>query len=246
MIKLYLGDYLKNIRCVPTGSIDFVLTDLPYGTTRCKWDSRVDLATMWLELNRVCKYSSAVALFGVEPFSSLLRLSNTQAYKYDWIWKKDKPTGFLNAKKQPLRQTETISVFYRKQCKYTPQYIEKTIENIRPADRGKRKNTDVYGALNKESKRGIPVTLGYPKNILEFSSNIENGDKGLHPTQKPVALLEYLIKTYTSENETVLDFTMGSGSTGVACINTNRKFIGFEKDNVYFDIAKQRLLNKNL
>lgn len=236
---LMYGDCLEKMRDIPTGSVDLVLADPPYGTTQCKWDSVIDFRSMWLELDRVRKHNSAVILFGAEPFSSLLRASNIRYFKYDWVWKKDKATGHLNAKKQPMRQTEIISVFYRGQCNYFPQLVKKNPKDIRPADT-KRKNTGVYGGMDKDSIREIPTDMGYPKNILEFNSCLENGDRGLHPTQKPVALLEYLIKTYTLENETVLDFTMGSGSTGVACRNLNRNFIGIEKNATYFEIAKKR------
>lgn len=239
MITLWHGDCLEKMKDIPDKSIDLVLTDPPYGTTQCKWDSIISFEDMWVELDRVCKTNSAVVLFGAEPFSSLLRTSNIKFFKYDWVWKKDKPTGHLNAKKQPLRQTEIISVFYKEQCRYYPQLTKKN-PDIRPSNI-KRKNTGVYGVMDKESVRDIPIDMGYPKNILEFNSCIENGDRGLHPTQKPIALLEYLIRTYTLEGETVLDFTMGSGSTGLACQNLNRKFIGIEKDETYFKIAENRI-----
>lgn len=235
-----IGDCLERMKEIPNSSVDMVLTDPPYGTTQCKWDSVIDFKDMWLELDRVCKPNSAVVLFGAEPFSSLLRASNIRYFKYDWVWRKDKATGHLNAKKQPMRQTEIVSVFYREQCRYFPQLVKKNLKDIRPATT-KRKNTGVYGGMDKESVREIPVDMGYPKNILEFNSCLENGDKGLHPTQKPIALLEYLVKTYTLENDTVLDFTMGSGSTGVACKNLNRRFIGIEKDKDYYIMAKQRI-----
>jgi site-specific DNA-methyltransferase (adenine-specific) len=240
MITLWHGDCLEKMKDIPDRSIDLVLTDPPYGTTQCKWDSIISFKDMWVELDRVCKPNSAVVLFGAEPFSSLLRASNIKFFKYDWVWKKDKATGHLNAKKQPMRQTEIISVFYKEQCRYYPQLTKKNPKDIRPATI-KRKNTGVYGGMDKESVRDIPIDMGYPKNILEFNSCLENGDKGLHPTQKPIALLEYLIKTYTIEGETVLDFTMGSGSTGIACQNLNRKFIGIEKDDKYFRIAENRI-----
>tara|TARA_R110000803_G_scaffold186511_2_gene248888 strand:+ start:281 stop:964 length:684 start_codon:yes stop_codon:yes gene_type:complete len=225
MIELRKGDCLEIMKEITTGSIDAIITDPPYGTTACKWDSVIDFDLMWLELNRIIKPNGAIVLFGSEPFSSALRMSNIKNYKYDWVWMK-RPVNFLNAKKQPLRKTERISVFNVK--KYNPQgLIEKTRIN-------KRSNsTETNG---KHGKENVSHYTNYPTDVLEFI-----GERGLHPTQKPVALMEYLIKTYTNEGETVLDFTMGSGSTGVACKNLNRKFIGIEMSNEYFDIATKRI-----
>ena len=241
MLKVIHGDCLEAMVDIAPGSIDMILTDPPYGTTACKWDKVIPFDPMWDLVWKVLKPNGACVLFGSEPFSSSLRVSQINYFKYDWIWKKDKATGHLNCKIQPMRQTENISVFYRKQCKYIPQYFPKDEKNIRP-ETTQRKNTDVYGVMDKYSSRKIPINIGYPKNIIEFNSCVENGDKGLCPTQKPVALLEYLIKTYTNEGDTVLDFTMGSGSTGVACYKTNRNFIGIEKDINYFNIARKRVI----
>tara|TARA_R110000803_G_scaffold36542_2_gene78507 strand:- start:423 stop:1106 length:684 start_codon:yes stop_codon:yes gene_type:complete len=224
-MKLYKGDCLELMKEIPTGSIDAIITDPPYGTTACKWDSVIDFGLMWEQLNRIIKPNGAIVLFGSEPFSSALRMSNIKNYKYDWVWVK-RPVNFLNAKKQPLRKTERISVFNVK--KYNPQgLIKKTRIN-------KRSNsTETNG---KHGKENLSHYTNYPTDVLKFI-----GERGLHPTQKPVELMEYLIKTYTNENETVLDFTMGSGSTGVACKNTNRNFIGIEQDENYFEIATKRI-----
>lgn len=236
-IKLYHGDCLEIIKEVPNNSIDLILTDLPYGTTQCKWDNIIPFEPMWKELNRIIKSTGVIALFGTEPFSSKLRLSNIKNYKYDWVWEKSKATGFLNAKKQPLRAYENISIFYSSQPTYQPQMTQGVAYN-----KGVRKLQtldDVYGKFNQvevksEGKR-------YPRNVIYFKT-AESEGKVYHKTQKPVALLEYLIKTYTIEDETVLDFTMGSGSTGEACLRTNRNFIGIEKEEKYFNIAKERLV----
>ena len=227
---------------LPDNSIDLILTDPPYGTTQCKWDSIIPFEPMWNELKRIIKDNGCIALFGSEPFSSALRMSNIKNFKYDWYWQKDKCTNHLNCKKQPMRNTEIISIFYKKQCLYNPQLTNKNAKDIRPPQTY-RPHTEVYGEMSKVSKRGIPIDKTYPKQTLKFNVCWYKG-KIFHPTQKPVALLEYLIKTYTNENDTVLDFTMGSGSTGVAAKNLNREFIGIELDKKYFSIASNRI-NEN-
>ena len=226
-IELLKGDCLELMKEIKSGSVDAIITDPPYGTTACKWDSVINFDLMWGQLNRIIKPNGAIVLFGSEPFSSALRMSNIKNYKYDWTWEKSKPTGHLNAKKQPLRQTEIISVFYKKQCLYLPQGTKPINKMVSRTNRGN------YGECSKTT---MQTATGYPRNILKFQSI-----DGVHQTQKPVALMEYLIKTYTNENETVLDFTMGSGSTGVACLNTKRNFIGIEQDEKYFEIAKERI-----
>ena len=224
---------MELMKDIPDGSIDLILTDPPYGTTACKWDSVIPFEPMWEQLNRIIKKNGAIVLFGSEPFSSLLRVSNLKMFKYDWIWEMDNGTGFLNAKKQPLKVVETISVFYKSQCSYNPQMRL-----------GYKPYKTTHGATKTENygkqTGAISVSNGerYPLNLIKFPRDKTNK---IHPTQKPVALLEYLIKTYTQENEVVLDFTMGSGSTGVACINTNRKFIGIEKVDKYFEFAEKRI-----
>jgi site-specific DNA-methyltransferase (adenine-specific) len=238
MIQLYKGDCLEVMKGIETSSIDAIITDPPYGTTACKWDSVIDFDLMWLELNRIIKPNRAIVLFGSEPFSSLLRCSNLKGFKYDWIWEKSKASNFVLAKKQPLKAHEIISVFNSKI--YNPQKTQG-----KPYNKGREKrNGNLTGFLTEvtnsnnyliENKSG----LRNPRSVQYFVTAEREGK--YHPTQKPVALMEYLIKTYTNENETVLDFTMGSGSTGVACKNTNRNFIGIEKDEKYFEIAKERI-----
>jgi len=232
---LIKGDCLVEMDKIPDGSVDLILTDPPYGTTACKWDSVIPFKPMWKQLNRIIKANGAIVLFGSEPFSSYLRMSNIKNYKYDWIWEKTSATNFWFLKKQPANKNENMSVFYFKQPTYNPQ-MEKGKPYV-----DKRKGTKRFdGNRQMQTERGSFVNTGtrYPQKIQKFS----NGNNGnVHPTQKPVALMEYLIKTYTNEGETVLDFTCGSGSTGVACVNTNRKFIGIEMDDKYFEIAKKRI-----
>ena len=240
-IDLRLGDCLEIMKTMEDNSIDAIICDLPYGTTACKWDNVIPFNEMWKQLNRIIKPNGAIVLFGSEPFSSALRMSNIKNYKYDWVWEKHHKTGHLNAKKRPMKKVENISVFYKKQCLYNPQglvKVEKVMKNSKSDSlRGKNNKTStVSGGLS--IKPYIQSYENYPHEILKFNSMNGNTE---HPTQKPVALMEYLIKTYTKENETVLDFTMGSGTTGVACINTNRDFVGIELDNKYFDIAKKRI-----
>lgn len=235
MIDLRQGDCLELMKDIPDGSVDLILTDPPYGTTACKWDSVIPFEPMWGQLNRIIKPNGAIVLFGSEPFSSALRMSNIKNYKYDWVWKKTKAQGFLNAKKMPLKDYENICVFYKKQPCYNPRGV---IFGIFKTDR-KAKRTHDIGVYGREKEYGFSSCSNYPKQIISFSN--PSGKGHLHPTQKPVALLEYLIKTYTNEGETVLDFTMGSGSTGVACVNTNRNFIGIELDDKYFKTAKTRI-----
>ena len=238
MTDLRLGDCLEVMKSIPDGSVDAIITDPPYGTTACKWDSVIDFDLMWEQLNRIIKPNGAIVLFGSEPFSSALRMSNIKNYKYDWIWKKNKSTGFLNSKKQPLRSTENIHVFYKKQCTYHPQKTK----GHKPVNSFTKNTSD--GETMGKTKKGLTgggQTDRFPTNVIEVKV-INNDDKNkTHPTQKPVALMEYLIKTYTNENETVLDFTMGSGSTGVAAKNLNRNFIGIEQDENYFKIAEERI-----
>ena len=229
---LYLGDCLDVMPLVH--SVDAVICDPPYGTTNCKWDSVIDFNDMWCRIDHTLKsIHSPVVLFGSEPFSSRLRLSNIDHYKYDWIWDKIKSTGFLNAKKQPMRGHELISVFYQKQCLYNPQ---KTFgHNMRTSKRGKGKANvynDYDGSVYSSNER-------FPRTIQAFSSDTQNSS--FHPTQKPLALMEFLVKTYTDKGGLVLDFTMGSGTTLAACAKTGRSGIGIELDPDYFDIACKRV-----
>lgn len=237
-MKLLNGDCIELMKSIPDKSIDMILCDLPFGITKAEWDIPLDFDLLWKEYNRIIKDNGAICLFAAEPFASKLRLSNLKMYKYDWIWDKVKSTGFFNAKKQPLRCHEAICVFYKKQCTYNPQ---KTSGHPRKTASRKKIGTTLYNSGDKETV--YDSTERYPRSIQIFSSDVQKS--ALHPTQKPVALLEYLIKTYTNEGETVLDNCMGSGSTGVACINTNREFIGIELDENFYNIAKERIY-KNL
>jgi site-specific DNA-methyltransferase (adenine-specific) len=239
-MKLLLGDCLEQMKTIKDGSVDMILADLPYGTTACKWDNVIPFEPLWQHYWRVLKPNGAVVLFGSEPFSSHLRMSQIKHYKYDWVWNKVQAVAFLLAKKQPMRQTENISVFYKRQPTYNPQFTDKDATNIRRKSRTSGGPTESYGKFQNAHERSIPYAKSYPKNLITIPR--VNSSKGrIHPTVKPVALLEYLIKTYTLEGETVLDNTMGSGSTGVACVNTGRKFIGIEMDKNYFEIASKRI-----
>lgn len=229
-----LGDCLEKMKEIPDRSVDMVLTDPPYGTTRNKWDCVIDIKSIWCEVYRILKPKSTVAFFAQEPFATYLRMSNINSYKYDWIYQKSHPTGFLNCKKRPLVSHELVCIFG--DGNYFPQITKKDTKNVRPVTT-KERLTDSYGDFKSGNTRTIPIDMTYPNSVLKFNKD----QKKYHPTQKPVALLEYLVKTYTTENETVLDFTMGSGSTGVACKNLNRNFIGIEKDEKYFEIAKKRI-----
>ena len=242
MIDLRHGDCLELMKDIPDKSIDMILCDLPYGTTACKWDIVIPFEPLWEQYNRIIKDNGAIVLFGNEPFTSMLICSNLKGFKYRWDWNKKIPSGMGYAKYRPMQQTEDIAVFTKNGEKtvYNPQMIkrEKPIKSG-----GNSIQAGVYSGFKcmgegKEYKK----TYDYknPVTLLEFDK-IRRGS--LHPTQKPVDLLEYLIKTYTNEGETVLDNTMGSGSTGVACINTNRNFIGMELDENYFNIAKERIEN---
>ena len=234
-INLYQGDCLEIMKQIKDKSIDMILCDLPYGTTKCSWDIVIPFDKLWFQYERIIKENGAIVLFGSEPFSSKLRISNLRMYKYDWIWKKTKAQGFLNSKKMPLKDYENICVFYKRLPVYNPQGI--IYGNFQNDRKSKYiKGEDIYG---KEKEFGISHMSNFPKQIIEFSN--PSGKGQLHPTQKPVELLEYLIKTYTNENDLVLDNCMGSGSTGVACKNLNRNFIGIELDENYFKIAKERI-----
>lgn len=235
MINLMLGDCLERMKEIPDGSVDMVLTDPPYGTTACKWDSIIPLEPMWARLKRIIKPNGAIVMTAQTPFDKVLGVSNLSMLKYEWVWEKNAATGHLNAKKAPMKAHENILVFYRSQPTYNPQ---KTTGH-KPVNSYTKRNGDgeCYGKTIEVSGGGN--TDRYPRSIQVFGSDKQK--IRLHPTQKPVALMEYLIKTYTNEGETVLDFTMGSGTTGVACVNLNRNFIGIELDENYFNIAKERI-----
>ncbi|KAA3504624.1 site-specific DNA-methyltransferase [Rhizobium rhizogenes] len=231
--RLILGDCLEVLPVL--GKVDAVVTDPPFGTTQCSWDAVIPFDEMWKAIDAVINAGSPVVLFGCEPFSSLLRISALDRFKYDWVWDKPKGTGFLNAKKQPLRGHELVSVF----CKGpTPYYPQKTGGHIRKTSfRGKHLQTDVYGEMAGDYS--YDSTERYPRTVITFSSDTQNSS--VHPTQKPVALMEYLISTYSQAGQTILDFTMGSGTTGVACVKAGRKFVGVERHEPYFDIACDRI-----
>ena len=232
-MTLYKGDCLEVMKSIPSGSIDAIITDPPYGTTACKWDSVIDFELMWEQLNRIIKPNGAIVLFGSEPFSSALRMSNIKNYKYDWVLHKNKGWN-------PMKQHEIISIFGTGgKVVYYPIKEQRAASGLArvkssPIQGGRIKDDAVYGKTNHIKKKYDE--LRYPQSVQKF-----NVERGLHPTQKPTALMEYLIKTYTNSGEVVLDFTMGSGSTGVAAKNLNRNFIGIEQDENYFNIATDRI-----
>lgn len=242
-VELYQGNCLEVMQqLIDKGvKVDAIITDIPYGTTKCKWDIVIPFDKMWNCLKKLRKDTAPSVLFGNEPFSSHLRLSNVKEYKYDWKWEKTQATGFFNAKKQPMRCIEDICVFYNKQCTYN---FQKTLGH-KPVNSYTKyletvNKTEVYGKCTQELSGG-GNTDRFPRQLITFKSDKQTNY--LHPTQKPLALMEYLVKTYTNEGDTVLDFTMGSGTTGVACKNLNRNFIGIELDENYFKIAKERIDN---
>lgn len=243
--KIYHGDCLELMLDIPDQSIDMILCDLPYGTTACKWDTVISFEPLWQQYERVIKANGAIVLFGTEPFSSLLRTSNLKLYKYDWMWVKNDATDAMNAKNKPMRKVEKISVFSkgvtanggRVMMKYYPQGLTEASVKRQGNDYGK-----TGGSFKQYRPSHKPYTqqfTGYPSDLLYFSKDSEK----LHPTQKPVHLFEYLIKTYTNEGDTVLDNCAGSGTTGVACQNTKRNFILMEQEQKYVDIIEQRLAN---
>jgi len=237
--KLLQGDCIEQMKTIKSDSVDAIITDPPYGTTACKWDSVIPFDLMWEQLNRIIKPNGAIVLFGSQPFTSALIMSNPKNFKYEWIWFKNMGGNPLNAKKTPMKQHENIIVFGKGKTNYYPIKEERAksgLNRVRSSAiiGGNIKDDAVYGKTNVIKTKYDD--LRYPKTVQSF-----NVQRGLHPTQKPISLMEYLIKTYTNENETVLDFTMGSGSTGVACVNTNRNFIGIERDDKYFEIATNRI-----
>ena len=235
--RIYNEDCLEGMKRIPDKSIDMILCDLPYGTTACKWDSVIPFEPLWEQYNRIIKDNGAIVLFGSQPFTSALVMSNSKRFKYCWTWDKVTAKGHLVAKIRPMQQTEDIVVFGKGRIQYYP--IMEDREKDRKDVDTEYSRTEIMGGEVKRKRKKIVRTKKYPKTILTFSNASQKGK--VHPTQKPVALLEYLIKTYTLENETVLDNCMGSGSTGVACKNTGRKFIGIELDDTYFKIAEERI-----
>lgn len=244
-VRLLHGDCLELLRDIPNGSVDCIIADLPYGTTECKWDSVIPIAPLWEQYRRVVKPNGVICLFGSEPFPTKLRVAALDLYKYDWVWKKTTPTGFVHAKNMPLKDYELISVFSggsinhkslvspEKRMPYNPQGV-KLVNRIAKARRNKHGN--ISGIRPSHKERYVQEYENFPRMVIEFPK-----ERGFHPVQKPVALLEYLVRTYTSEGEVVLDNVMGSGSTGVACVNAGRGFIGIELDPGYFEIAQRRI-----
>ena len=235
MVNLYLGNCLDILDEIEENSVDMVLCDLPYGTTACTWDSIIPLELLWEQYNRVCKESAAMVFTAAQPFTTTLAASNIKNFKYEWIWEKPQGTNPMNAKVMPLKSHENILVFYRKKPTYNPQMWFSTPYSGFSSETSKI--GEVYGKA-KSKHRDNPEGSRYPKTILKFKQ-----EKGLHPTQKPVELMRYLIRTYSNKNDLILDNTMGSGTTGVACVLENRKFIGIEKDETYFKIAQDRIKN---
>lgn len=235
-MQLLNGDCLKLMKDIPDGSVDLILCDLPYGTTDCSWDSVLPFVDLWEQYDRLLKPNGAAVLFSAQPFTTQLISSNPKAFRYCWYWLKNKATGFTYARYQPMRKVEDICVFYKQRPTYNPQGLQ-VIENAKPKrKRNLPKGTSIY-SMGTLANEYTPRFKNYPKNVLEF-----NTERGYHPTQKPVPLLEYLIRTYTNEGDTILDNCMGSGSTGVAVQKVGgRHFIGIEQNKIYFDIARERI-----
>ena len=234
--KIYNEDCLEGMKRIPDKSIDMILCDLPYGTTACSWDNIIPFEPLWEQYERIIKDNGAVVLTASQPFSSALVMSNPKLFRYEWVWDKKNPTNFAMAKKQPLKYHETILVFAKKQTEYypikwrgKPNHKQGLLKNDQ--------QSEVYGKI-KRTKDNLSG-MKYPRSIIEISKHSSQG--GLHPTQKPVALFEYLVKTYTNEGDVVLDNCMGSGTTAIAAINTDRNFIGFEMDENYHKLANERI-----
>jgi site-specific DNA-methyltransferase (adenine-specific) len=223
---------------IPDKSVDMILCDLPYGTTACKWDTIIPFELMWAQYERVIKDNGAIVLTASQPFTSALVMSNPKLFKYEWIWEKDQGRNFQLAKKQPLKITESVLVFYKKFPSYNPQGL---IKLDKPIVKSNRNKGGRLSHLSSEQKRDVYTQefTNYPKNLIKF-----NSERGYHPTQKPTELFEYLIRTYSNEGEIILDNCMGSGTTAVACVRTKRNFIGFETEQEYVEIANKRLDNE--
>lgn len=234
---LMQGNCLERMKEIPDECIDLILTDPPYGTTACKWDSVLPLEPMWDQLRRVIKPNGVIIMTAAQPFTSILVCSNLDMFKYDWVWEKPSAKGHLNAKKQPMRAHESVLVFYKKQPTYNPIMTDGHVRKV--SFKRKTLSSNVYN--KNTSDTSYDSTKRYPRSVQLIKQDTQKSS--LHPTQKPVELMEYMIKTYTDEGETVLDFTMGSGTTGIACVNTGRKFVGIELDGDYFNVAKERIMD---
>lgn len=243
-VQLHKGDCLEIMPSIPDKSVDMILCDLPYGVTRNRTDKRLPFAPLWKQYKRIIKDNGCIALFAQGKFYIALAMSNYKMLRYDLVWNKELTTGFLNANRMPLRQHEQVAIFYKKQPTYNPQFIQgQPLHGKGTAYKTKELKNNNYGNFHALDDTRKGTTDKYPTSILQFAKPHPSVAK--HRTEKPVALLEYLIKTYTNEGETVLDNCMGSGSTGVACVNTNRNFIGIELDDNYFEIAKERIGDLN-
>jgi len=242
MNKVIHGDCLEVMPTIPGKSIDMILCDLPYGTTACKWDTIIPLEPLWKEYKRLIKDNGAIVLTASQPFTTVLINSNIAMFKYEWCWDKGNCTGYMMAKYQPMKQHENILVFGRGRVNYNPQMelLKKGDYRIRRTRNRTREGPEVYGGQKVRDEIVEYKDVRYPKSIIYFASNMKNVNR-LHPTQKPVALFEYLIKTYTNEGETVLDNCAGSGTTAIACINTNRNYILIEKEQEYIGIINKRI-----
>lgn len=240
--KTYHMDCLEGMKLIADKSIDMILCDLPYGVTQNKWDSAIPLDALWEQYNRIIKDNGAIVLTAQTPFDKILGASNVANLRYEWIWDKDKGSGFLNAKRMPLRQHENILVFYKKQPTYHPQMREADQNKVRPLRKNTSQNSTNYGNVTGGVEGRSDITKRYPTTILRYSAMAGelNPANRLHPTQKPVDMFEYLIRTYTNEGDIVLDNCMGSGTTAVACIRSKRHYIGFESDEIYAEISELR------
>ena len=252
LIKMYNEDCLQGMKRIPDGSFDAIICDLPYGTTKCKWDTVIPFEPLWEQYNRVIKKHGAIVLFGAEPFTSFLIISNLSKFREKLTWQKHKPSNIGNAKYMHLKYSEDIVVFSDGKCVYNPQMQPRLSDRVRQAQKGNSKqwrtnrkdSSEVSFATLYEARdwHTFDADLKYPGNVITIPAVVSNShEKVSHPTQKPVALIEYLVKTYTNEGETVLDNCFGSGTTAIACINTNRKFIGFELDKEYYELGINRL-----
>jgi site-specific DNA-methyltransferase (adenine-specific) len=238
--KIICGDCLEVMKELPDKCIDMILCDLPYGTTACSWDTIIPFEPLWEQYKRIAKNNAAIVLTASQPFTSKLIMSNLKMFRYCWVWKKSQAVGHLNAYKMPMKQHEDIVVFYGRLPIYNPQYRKKELKNIRLRPETRiRKSSSCYGKHDEISKRKIPIDVTLPRSIIEFNNSQNNN----HPTEKPIPLFEYLIKTYTNPDEIVLDNCIGSGTTAIAAKQTDRKFIGIDISPEYCDIAKKRLEN---